>query len=165
MASLSKGVGKMSDAFPNIEELNIDHCDEPEEFLVDFFNVIHFDCPELRRLPEEIGNLVNLEVLRLRECSSLLGFTGSVRNLKKLDFLDMSGCLDILLPEDIGELSSLRRLDMRGCYEVRMLPSSVADLDQLEEVRCNYFSVGLWEAFLPTLTSLRIVEIPQTRSG
>ncbi|KAL6135736.1 hypothetical protein ACLB2K_067962 [Fragaria x ananassa] len=67
----------------------------------------------------------------------------------------MSGCLDIQLPEDIGELSSLRRLDMRGCYEVRKLPPSVADLDQFEEVRCDYFSVGLWEAFLPTLTNLR----------
>nr|XP_011460514.1 PREDICTED: probable disease resistance protein At5g66910 [Fragaria vesca subsp. vesca]XP_011460515.1 PREDICTED: probable disease resistance protein At5g66910 [Fragaria vesca subsp. vesca] len=84
-ACCSKGVGKMSDAFPNLEELNIDNCKEPEELLGDFCNVIYlkkisiFDCDDLLRLPKEIGNLVNLEVLRPRECTEVLKFTGSVR--------------------------------------------------------------------------------------
>ncbi|KAL6206258.1 hypothetical protein ACLB2K_023506 [Fragaria x ananassa] len=155
----SKGVGKMSDAFPNLEELNIDNCKEPEELLADFCNVIYlkkisiFDCDDLLRLPKEIGNLVNLEVLRPRECTEVLKFTGSVRNK---------------LPEDIGELRSLRKLDLRQCFRVRKLPPSVLDLDQLEEVICEKKRALLWEAFLhthkPTRSgdSLRVVFIGET---
>ncbi len=71
---------------------------------------------DLYSLPEEIENLVNLEVLRVRQCIDLSNFVGSVRNLNKLHVLEMVGCCDFKLPEDIGELSSLRKLDTRNRY-------------------------------------------------
>ncbi|KAM5581576.1 putative disease resistance protein [Rosa sericea] len=164
---IGEGVFKMSDAFPNLEELNIDFCDKVAEFLAEICNLIHlkkvsiFNCPELRGLPKEIGDLVDLEVLRVRSCINLPKFPTSVKNLKRLNFLDISECYDIELPKNIGELSNLRKVDMRNCYEVNELPPSVSDLHQLEEVICNDEDRGsLWELFLPTLTNLRVVVIP-----
>ncbi|ONH96592.1 hypothetical protein PRUPE_7G139000 [Prunus persica] len=56
----------------------------------------------LSTLPEKIGKLVSLEVLRLRSCTDLLELPGSIRNLKKLKFLDISYCFSIKeLPEHI----------------------------------------------------------------
>ncbi|XP_050382699.1 probable disease resistance protein At5g66900 [Argentina anserina] len=164
-AHLNKGgAGKLSYVFPNLEEINIDRCYQPEEQLADFCNLIQlkkisiYNCWDLRSLPEEFGNLVNLEVLRLRSCIGLTNSPGSVRKHKKLNVLDLSGCYCIdELPEDIGELSSLRKLDMRGCFAVRKLPPSVLNLNQLGEVLCGDDNSHLWEACLPTLTNLRIM--------
>ncbi|XP_062010050.1 probable disease resistance protein At5g66900 [Rosa rugosa] len=187
---IGKGVFRMSDAFRNLEELNYSeefrnvgyrrHLNS-EEFLVECCNLIHLKKISIsfgRRvtllldfiaglrdfLPEEIGNLVNLEVLRLRSCIFLSKLPSSISNLKKLNFLDISECVNIELPKNIGELSSLRKVDMRNCYSVKELPPSVSDLHQLEEVICNREDKGsLWEPFLPTLTNLRVVVIPRTQ--
>lgn len=105
--------------------------------------------------PKEIGNLVNLEVLRLRRIRNL---PGAIRNLKKLNFLDICQCYDLEeLPEYIGEMSSLRKLDMRQCRSLKELPQSVTDLKQLEEVICDDHTKHLWEPVLPTLKNVRLV--------
>ncbi|KAL6227301.1 hypothetical protein ACLB2K_001260 [Fragaria x ananassa] len=162
--AFSDGSIQISCAFPNLEEISIDYCNDLVEMPADLCDLIHLrklsvtNSHKLLSLPEEIGKLQNLELLRLRSCTDLEQFPGSSRNLKKLIFLDISYCFSIKeLPEDIGEMSSLRQLNMRECSRLQEVPVSVLDLEHLEEVICDDETKNLWEA-LPLKNTIIVVE-------
>ncbi|KAK9948824.1 hypothetical protein M0R45_004384 [Rubus argutus] len=167
MCSIGQGFGNgsihISEAFPNLVEMNIDYCNDLVELPAQLCDLIQLkklsvtNSHKLSALPEEIGNLSNLELLRLRSCTNLSELPASIRNLKKLNFLDISDCFSIKeLPEDIGEMCSLERLNMRQCSRLNELPSSVVDLEQLKEVTCDEETQILWEPFLPSLKNIHI---------
>ncbi|KAL6224749.1 hypothetical protein ACLB2K_003604 [Fragaria x ananassa] len=167
MCCIGQGFGngsiQISEAFPNLVEMNIDYCNDLVELPAQLCDLIQLkklsvtNSHKLSALPEDIGNLVNLELLRLRSCTDLSELPGSIRNLKKLNFLDISDCFSMKeLPEDIGELCSLERLNMRQCSRLNELPSSVLDLEHLKEVTCDEETEILWEPFLPYLTNMHI---------
>ncbi|KAK9948826.1 hypothetical protein M0R45_004386 [Rubus argutus] len=125
------------EAFPNLEEMNIDYCSDLVELPDDLCILIHLkklsitNSHKLSALPEKIGELVNLEVLRLRSCSDLSELPSSVRKLEKLKFLDISNCFRIKeLPEYIGEMCCLEKLNMRQCSRLQELPASILDLEK-----------------------------------
>ncbi|CAB4287486.1 unnamed protein product [Prunus armeniaca] len=162
--ALSNCAVKISDAFPNLEEMNIDYCHDLVELPTEVCDLIHLkklsitNCHNLYALPERIGKLANLQVLRLRSCTDLVKLPGSMKDLKKLNFLDISDCFSIReLPEDIGEISNLRNINMRQCSRLQELPLSVLDLEQFEEVICDEETGSLWEPFLNCLRSTRIM--------
>ncbi|KAL6224745.1 hypothetical protein ACLB2K_003600 [Fragaria x ananassa] len=166
--AFSDGSIQFSCAFPNLEEISIDYCNDLVEMPADLCDLIHLrklsvtNSHKLLALPEEIGKLENLELLRLRSCTDLEQLPGSSRNLKKLTFLDVSYCFSIKeLPEYIGEMSSLKKLNMRECSRLQEVPVSILDLQHLEEVICDDETRNLWEPFLPlentTLKNTRIV--------
>ncbi|KAK9924479.1 hypothetical protein M0R45_032845 [Rubus argutus] len=149
---------KLSHAFPNLEEVNFHASPAFWKFPADFCDLIYVKkllfIKEilLSALPEEIGNLVNLEVLKLRASIRLSKLPDSIRNLKKLNFLGIVYCNRITeLPKYIGEVKSLRKLDLRGCDRLWKLPESVLDLEQLEEVICDERSQKQWEPLLSSL--------------
>ncbi|XP_050388140.1 probable disease resistance protein At5g66900 [Argentina anserina] len=155
---------QISYAFPNLEELSIDYCNDLVEMPAGLCDLIHLrklsvtNSHKLLVLPEELGKLENLELLRLRSCTDLEQLPGSSRNLKKLIFLDISYCFSIKeLPEDIGEMSSLRKLNMRECSRLQEVPISVLDLELLEEVVCDDETCNLWEP-LPLKNTKIVVE-------
>ncbi|KAI5319374.1 hypothetical protein L3X38_039082 [Prunus dulcis] len=80
------------------------------------------NCQKLSALPEDIGKLLNLEVLRL-----------SIMEL----------------PKDIGELSNLRKLNMRQCLGLQRLPPSILDIVRLNTVICDEVTRKLWEPLHP----------------
>ncbi|KAL6222538.1 hypothetical protein ACLB2K_005930 [Fragaria x ananassa] len=115
--AFSKDSIKFFEAFPELQEMNIDYCSDLVELPAEIRILIHLkklsitNCHKLSALPEEIGKLENLELLRLRSCTEFSEFPGSVRKLKKLKVLDISNCYSIKeLPEHIGELCSLGNL-------------------------------------------------------
>uniref|UniRef100_A0A7N2R1G9 RPW8 domain-containing protein n=1 Tax=Quercus lobata TaxID=97700 RepID=A0A7N2R1G9_QUELO len=117
---------QVSDAFPNLTEINIDYCNDLEELPTGLCDIVHLkkisitNCHKLFALPEEIGKLVNLEVLRLRSCTNLSELPDSIRSLHKLSILDISDCLSIMkLPKHVGELCNLKELNMKGCLRLR----------------------------------------------
>lgn len=156
------GSMKMLDAFPNLQEMNIENdlgelsagiCD-----LVNLKKLCITNCFWLSLLPERIGDLVNLEVLRLRSCTDLKELPDSLTNLKKLSSLDLSGSFSIKeLPEEIGEMSSLRKIDIRGCRRFEELPKSILDLQQLEEVICDEDTKQLCGLFTDDHRNVRIM--------
>ncbi|PRQ55606.1 putative powdery mildew resistance protein, RPW8 [Rosa chinensis] len=155
---------QISDAFPYLEEMNIDYSKDLLELPDELCNLIWLkklsitNCHKLSVLPYEIGGLINLEVLRLRACTNLEILPRSIKHLKKLNVLDIANCVSIVeLSEDIGELSSLRKINMRQCSRLQELPLSVWDLKQLEKVICDEDVRGLWEPFLPRLPNVRVV--------
>ncbi|PON34596.1 LRR domain containing protein [Parasponia andersonii] len=116
---------KISEAFPNLEEINIDYFDKLLELpdgLSDLFKLKKLSithCYNLSALPEEIGDLVNLEVLRLRFCIDLEKTPDSICKLSKLLLLDISECFRIRnLPENIGQLRNLKKLKQERLLEI-----------------------------------------------
>ncbi|KAM1728164.1 hypothetical protein TB1_017911 [Malus domestica] len=101
-------------------------------------------------------------MLRLRSCTELSKLSTSMKNLGKVDFLDISDCFSIkMLPEDIGEMRSLRKINMGQCSRLQELPPSVVDLKQLEEVVCDEETEYLWESFSLFLNSVRIIVVKE----
>ncbi|KAL3323469.1 hypothetical protein AABB24_037890 [Solanum stoloniferum] len=121
-------------------------------------------CVKLESLPEEIGDLENLEKLDAsytlisRPPSSIvrlnnlkfLTFANRVRRvyfffpqvdegLRSLEYLDLTCCyiIDGGLPEDIGSLSSLKELKLSG-NNFEHLPRSIAQLGALEYLKLSY---------------------------
>ncbi|KAH0711335.1 hypothetical protein KY289_007294 [Solanum tuberosum] len=93
------------------------------------------ECSKLESLPEEIGDLENLE--ELHASNTLISRPPSsivcLNKLKSLKELDLSHCniIDGGLSEDIGSLSSLQRLNLSG-NNFEYLPRSIAQLGALE---------------------------------
>ncbi|XP_062102139.1 probable disease resistance protein At5g66900 isoform X2 [Humulus lupulus] len=154
---------KISEVFPNLEELNIDYCNDLVELpsgVCDLFklkklSVTH--CHDLSSLPEEMGNLVNLQVLRLRTCSELEKLPDSICSLSKLTFLDISDCISIRnLPENIGQLRSLTNLNMKNCWRLVELPPSVLDFKLLKDVVCDEVLKQVWEFYLPADANIEL---------
>ncbi|KAH0777619.1 hypothetical protein KY290_009030 [Solanum tuberosum] len=160
------------EGMPNLEYLNLQQCTSLEEVhhslnicklkgLVKL-NVSH--CSKLKSLPEEIGDLENLEDLRASYTliSRPPSFIVRLNKLKVLSFgqatsedgvffvfplvnegllslkyLDLSGCNIIVgrLPEDIGSLSSLKELNLSYCNIIDGgLPEDIGSLSSLEKL-------------------------------
>ncbi|XP_004288073.1 PREDICTED: probable disease resistance protein At5g66900 [Fragaria vesca subsp. vesca] len=148
----------IKEAFPELQEINIDYCSDLVELPADICRLIHLkklsitNCHKLSELPEMIGELVNLELLRLRSCTDLSEFPGSIRKLKKLKVLDISNCYSVKeLPEYIGEMCSLENINMRQCSRLDELPESISDLEKLTDVICDEETERLWKPHLPSL--------------
>ena len=108
---------KISEVFPNLEEINIDYCDDLNELPAGLCDLIKLKklsithCHNLSTLPEEIGKLTDLLVLRLRSNIDLETLPDSICKLYKLTFLDISNCYCLWnLPENIGQLCQLSKL-------------------------------------------------------
>ena len=147
---------KISEVFPNLEEMNIDYCNDLVELPAGLCDLIKLKmlsithCHNLSALPKEIGNLFNLEVLRLRSCIDLENLPDSIYKLSKLIFLDISDCFSIRsLPERIGELQNLTKLNMNNCSRLLELPPSILDFKQLKYVVCDEELKEVWEFYLP----------------
>uniref|UniRef100_A0A7N2MIC0 NB-ARC domain-containing protein n=1 Tax=Quercus lobata TaxID=97700 RepID=A0A7N2MIC0_QUELO len=99
---------QVSDALPNLTEINIDYCNDLVELPAMLCDVILLkkliitNCCQLSSLPKGIGKLVNLEVLSLRSCTDSSELPESIKSLNKLRLLDISDCLSIThLPKEI----------------------------------------------------------------
>nr|AKE49469.1 NBS-LRR disease resistance protein NBS54 [Dimocarpus longan]AKE49470.1 NBS-LRR disease resistance protein NBS55 [Dimocarpus longan] len=155
---------KISDAFPNLLEFEIDYCNDLEELpdgvcdIVPLKKLSITNCHKLSQLPEEIGKLLKLEELRLASCTDLSALPDKITRLPNLKILDISDCLGIKeLPTQIGELRTLETICMKGCY-ICELPDSVMDLKSLNVVKCDEETADQWEAYKAAFLTQLTVE-------
>ncbi|XP_057416610.1 probable disease resistance protein At5g66900 [Lotus japonicus] len=155
---------RISDAFPNLIDLNIDYCKDMVKLPTGLCDITPLkklcitNCHKLSALPQEIGNLENLELLRFSSCTDLEGIPDSIGNLPNLRLFDISDCLSLPnLPDEIGDLRNLRNLYMTSCAACE-LPASVINLENLT-VTCDEETAASWEGFEPMMTNLKI-EVP-----
>jgi len=156
----------ISDAFPNLEELNIEYSKDMVRLPTGLCNITSLkmlsisNCHKLSELPQEIGSLVNLKLLRLSSCTDLEGIPNSIVRLSNLRHMDISNCISLRnLPEDFGNLCNLRNLYMTSCARCE-LPHSIVNLKNLKEVVCDEETAASWEPFKHMLPNLNI-DIPQ----
>ncbi|KAL1220492.1 Disease resistance protein RPS6 [Cardamine amara subsp. amara] len=75
----------------------------------------------LKEIPD-LSMATNLKTLNLSDCSSLVDLPLSIRNLNKLEMLEMSGCTNLrTLPSGIN-LQSLVSLELRKCSQLNSFP-------------------------------------------
>ncbi|KAF5451348.1 hypothetical protein F2P56_026461 [Juglans regia] len=163
---------QVSNALPNLVEMNIDLCEDIAELLVDLCDIICLkklsitNCYKFSALPQGIGKLVNLEVLRLRACINLLNLPESIRSLHNLTIFDTSYCLKMMwFPEHIGEFCRLEELHMEACLLLsnqlyrqwsNQLPPLFQNLKQLKLVTCDEEMSNLWEPVKEFHTSVKV---------
>ncbi|CAN7025137.1 unnamed protein product [Brassica oleracea var. botrytis] len=158
----------VSETLQSLQEIEIDYCYNLVELPYWVSQVVSLknnalkklsitNCNKLCILLEGMGNLRNLEMLRLISCSNIFELPKTNEKLSKLRLLDVSGCFQLKrLPLEIGKLQKLKTISMRDCYYCE-LPDSVKNLENLE-VRCDEGTVFLWERFKSKMKNLRITE-------
>ncbi|XP_054784014.1 probable disease resistance protein At5g04720 [Prosopis cineraria] len=150
MCEVSAAFENSSMKFPNLVELNIEHCKDLVKLpdgLCDIETLEKLsisNCSKFMELPQEIGKLKNLILLRISYCVEIKELPESITELESLSFLDIC-CLNIKkLPDNIGELRSLTNLNMSDC-SISSLPDSVTRLTHLKRVTCDGYTYHLWE--------------------
>ncbi|KAG0608147.1 hypothetical protein M758_8G082400 [Ceratodon purpureus] len=112
-------------------------------------------------VPESVGNLTQLEALYVKR-SGRNPLPDALRNLVGLQILRVSESRCERLPECVGDLVSLRDLSLKQCRELVELPSSLGRLSQLRELNlggCQKLE-GLPDSVLG-LTQLTLLDIRQ----
>ena len=112
---------------------------------------------ELRELPESIGQLSQLQSLNL-SFTRLTGLPELIGQFSQLKELNLSYNQLRELPESIGQLSQLQSLNLSS-NELRELPKSIGQLSQLKELNLSYNQLtGLPESIgqLSQLQSLNL---------
>lgn len=147
--------GKMTDLsqmFPNLSELTLDHCDDLTEVpssicrMESLQNLSLTNCHNLIQLPNELGKLRPLVILRLYACPALEALPPGVGELSKLKYIDISQCVNLgCIPAEIGKLVNLEKIDMRECSLIRVLPKSAVSLRSLRLVICDEEVSGMWK--------------------
>jgi Leucine-rich repeat (LRR) protein len=123
------------DYYPNLEELTINCVNE----------VTHSEV-EVTYLPESLGNLTKLKMLKLDNgngCSMTVVLPNSIANLQKLEILDLSGATHNPnnmksyepFPESIKQLKSLKSLSLTNMGTV---PDFIRNLKNLENLSIRY---------------------------
>ena len=88
-------------------------------------------CRYLRSLPEGFGDLKSLTSLNLRECRSLVSLSEGFGELINLQTLGLQ-CKSLKsLPERFGDLKSLTSLNLRDCYSLVSLSAGFGKLKSL----------------------------------
>ncbi|MED6193920.1 hypothetical protein PIB30_023760 [Stylosanthes scabra] len=111
----------------------------------------------LSSLPEEVGNLVCLQTLKLNECSNLVSLPESVGKLVCLQTLELKRCSALVsLPESVGNLVSLQTLNLEECQNLVHVQviTKLINLRELNFEGCKAFD-DMMPVGLGKLTSLQ----------
>nr|XP_043611552.1 putative disease resistance protein At3g14460 [Erigeron canadensis] len=119
---------------------------------------LNFSDTDITCLPEQIGDLYNLQSLLLSGCTKLSRLPDSLVKLKNLRYLNLSGCTKLsrlpdnliklinlrylnfsrtditCVPEKVGNLYNLQSLLLSGCHGLCSLPSSLVKLINLRHL-------------------------------
>ncbi|KAJ0266414.1 disease resistance protein [Hirschfeldia incana] len=152
----------MSQIFPNLSDLTIDHSDDLVELpatvcgITSLNSISITNCPRIKELPKDLSKLKALQLLRLYACLELKTLPVEICELPRLKYLDISQCVNLsFLPEEIGKVRTLEKIDMREC-SLASIPSSAVSLTSLRHVICDKETVWIWEHVEKVVPGLRV---------
>lgn len=157
-SSLNGKLVDLSQIFPSMSELTVDHCDDLTELppsicsMHTLRNLSFTNCHNLSLLPQDLGKLKSLEILRLYACPLLRKLPPGICELLGLKYLDVSQCVNLAcFPDGVGQLVNLEKIDMRECSLFRNLPKSSASMMSLRAVICDDELSCLWKNAKPNI--------------
>ncbi|KAI8553448.1 hypothetical protein RHMOL_Rhmol05G0016900 [Rhododendron molle] len=122
-------------------------------------------CEEFSSLSEGLQHLVCLESLEITGCPKLVALPESVKHLKSLQRLEMSGrysAVLVALPETLQHVPALQYLDISGYPTLTSLPDWLGNLTTLQSlVISNCPKISSLPASIQRLTELRSLSITE----
>ncbi len=117
-------------------------------------------------LPNIIGELKQLEELKLIDCQKLETLPEDIGKLKNLKKLDCTGCTSLeFLPENIGDLENLEILNLSECYSLKILPVTLSKLKKLRVLGLkDCFSLTTLSKDLGGFDSLEVLNLKNCQS-
>jgi Leucine-rich repeat (LRR) protein len=104
-------------------------------------------------LPDSIGNLINLRILKLAD-NQLIFLSDSIGNLTKLRILKLADNQLIFLSDSIGNLTKLEELDLSD-NQLTFLPDSIGNLTNLQQLDLYNNQISFLPDSIGNLTNLR----------
>ncbi|XP_038877689.1 putative disease resistance protein RGA3 [Benincasa hispida] len=129
----------------SIEYLGIFQCSNLMLNVQNFYNLYHLDINGLKRLPEGLGKLTNLKILRISgqlhnyEFSSFIHLSSQLVELELNDYGSSDNATTTQLPQQLQYLTNLKILRIGGCmqnYEFssfRHLPTQLVKLELIDD--------------------------------
>jgi len=138
-------------------------------------------CPNLKRVDlsnskylietPDFSRIINLERLDLSGCTSLSHVHSSIGLLKKLAFLNLRNCSNLVIIDFglVGNMSSLRVLHLSGCTKLESTPDftrathlEYLDMDECTSLSTIHESIGVLSGltFLSLRGCIKLVSIP-----
>lgn len=102
------------------------------EVLARLPNVKHLTFSTAAEIPDQIGQLTQLETLTINGLTKPCTFPESIGQLKKLHYLLVMSDAEVIFPESFAELSALAELYVRAPYW--QLPSKFYQLNRLKQL-------------------------------
>ena len=152
-----------------MESLDLSYCDILEELgenvgqsIPKLKRLVFNCCEKLRRLPDSIGHLTDLEHLDLDSCSELVSLPDGIVGLVSLRRLMLRHCTRLQkLPEELGKLSNLETLDLYLCHSLCELPTSIGGLKMLTNLDMHGTRVRDLPSEFGLLSSLTTLHLPK----
>ncbi len=123
------------------------------------------DDGRIRTLPASIGNLQNLQELRIFELLSLsevfCEILCSLQSLRKFTIISLRSTS---LPGAIGRLQNLEELDIRDASHLTSLPEEIGDLKNLKTLAITYSKLRTLPSSIGRLQNLEEIHIRGSRS-
>jgi len=107
----------------------------------------------LNYIPEEIGQLTQLQRLNIDHTESLITIPNSIGHLSQLKKLSINGTSISKLPDSIGQLQELEELNVKINRQLRYFPSSIGTLKALKKLVIK----GLYDKYSATPNTIPVV--------
>ncbi len=122
-----------------LKEINISYNDDVKKIPESIGNLKNLEKfilvgTNVKKLPDTIGDLLNLKFLYIGYVEKLTDLPKSIENLKKLEYFCLNGSNFKKLPDSIGQLSNLKNLILDNNMKLTEIPESIGSLKNLEEL-------------------------------
>lgn len=92
---------------------------------------------DFKTLPDEITQFPNLSYLRVAKNRSLTELPENIGNLSDLEILEFAGTNVSILPKSIGLLSNLENITGNAC-QIKSIPNEIGQLRKLKSINLGY---------------------------
>ncbi|KAL1215559.1 Disease resistance protein RRS1B [Cardamine amara subsp. amara] len=127
----------------HLRVVNLSNCTQIKSFPEVSPNIeeLHLQRTGISELPISIGNAINLKILDMSHCSSLLELPSSIGNATNLQKLYLKYCSSLVkLPSSIGNAINLKELNLSHCSSLVELPSSIRNATHFQKLNLDYCS-------------------------
>ncbi|XP_038988777.1 putative disease resistance protein RGA3 [Phoenix dactylifera] len=139
LSSSSSGDGEL---LPNLEELDIVHCDgllELPKLSASLRSLYVGYCPKLNSLTEGLRHATSLESVDISGCPSLNSLPVDLGHLTALKMMYISELPSLKsLPQGLGQLAALKALVIKSCSKLSSLPEGMQGLTALQNLSISH---------------------------